>query len=477
MKNNSIWNEVKEYKINSENISNVDVLIIGGGITGVLAAYFLKDSKNKVAILDKGKIGRGVTTNSTAKVSFIQKDIYQKLNKKFNFDTANLYLKSQVEATQIIVKLCKENNIECDLEEVKSFLFANSSRGIAKLHKEIEILDSMGIKSKAAHLPINFPYKQAYYVENTYVFHPLKFIYGILDIIKSKINIMEETAVLEVKNEDDNYIVFTNTGNIKAKKIIIACHYPFFIKPGFVPLKNHIEREYLNSSKYKCDTNFAAINMEQKTHSIRFYKDNIIYVSNNHRLTNKIDYDKNYEKSKEDFKKYFNKDPEYTWANQDLFTTDSLPLIGSLNDDNSLLIATGYNSWGMTNGVIAAKVVSDLCLGKNSIYKDLFNPQRFNLSMLISGTFNGLLYAKSYIESAIYDDKVTYTKVIDGKKYNVYKDKEGIEHVVNRKCPHMKCNVIFNKEDLTWDCPCHGSRFDIDGNVVEGPAKYSIKKK
>ena len=131
----------------------------------------------------------------------------------------------------------------------------------------------------------------------------------------------------------------------------------------------------------------------------------------------------------------------------------------------------------MTNGVIGAKVISDLILKNESKYKELFNPKRFNLSMLFNSTFNTLLYAKVYVESVFYNDDVTYTKVIDGKKYNVYRDKNGIEHYVQRKCPHMKCNVIFNKDDLTWDCPCHGSRFDIDGNVLEGPAKYNIRKK
>ena len=115
--------------------------------------------------------------------------------------------------------------------------------------------------------------------------------------------------------------------------------------------------------------------------------------------------------------------------------------------------------------------------GADNIYEKLFNPKRFNLSMALNSCVDGLFYAKSYVESLIYNSDLTYVKKLDGIKYNVYKDSKGIEHFVQRKCPHMKCNVVFNSYDLTWDCPCHGSRFDIDGNVVLGPTKYDIKRK
>ena len=339
----------------------------------------------------------------------------------------------------------------------------------------MKMLEKLGIKCTKSNFPIEFPCVKSFFVQDTYVFHPIKYIYGVLDIIKNRINIMEKTIVLEIQKKDDEYLVFTNSGLIKAKTVVITCHYPFFIKPGFVIFKNHIEREYVNSSKIDKHYNFAAINIESNVKSIRFYKDNILYVSNNHRLNNKIDYDKNYEKSIRDFKKYFKVEPEYTWSNQDLFTTDSLPLIGCL--DNNLYISTGYNGWGITNGIIGAKVISDMINGVDNIYEKLFNPKRFNLSMALNSCVDGLFYAKSYVESLIYNSDLTYVKKIDGIKYNVYKDSKGIEHFVQRKCPHMKCNVVFNSYDLTWDCPCHGSRFDIDGNVVLGPTKYDIKRK
>lgn len=475
MKNSSIWNNLKEYKLNNSSIKNTDILIVGGGITGITLGYLIKDLNKDVTIVDKANIGRGVTSLSSAKISYIQKDIYQKLNKKYGLESSKLYLKSQKESIDIIKNIISKNNIECDLEKIKSYLFASTNNGVKKLDNEMKMLEKLGIKCTKSNFPIEFPCVKSFFVQDTYVFHPIKYIYGVLDIIKNKINIMEKTIVLEIQKKDDEYLVFTNSGLIKAKTVVITCHYPFFIKPGFVIFKNHIEREYVNSSKIDKHYNFAAINIESSVKSIRFYKDNILYVSNNHRLNNKIDYDKNYEKSIRDFKKYFKVEPEYTWSNQDLFTTDSLPLIGCL--DNNLYISTGYNGWGITNGIIGAKVISDMINGVDNIYEKLFNPKRFNLSMALNSFVDGLFYAKSYVESLIYNSDLTYVKKIDGIKYNVYKDSNGIEHFVQRKCPHMKCNVVFNSNDLTWDCPCHGSRFDIDGNVVLGPTKYDIKRK
>lgn len=477
MENTSLWNSLKLCRYKEKDIKKTDILIIGAGLTGVMTAYFLKDSNKKVTIIDKGSVGRGVTTNSTAKISYIQRDVYQKLNKNFNFETSKLYFESQMDATNIILDIVNKYKIDCDLKEVNSYLFSSTKAGINKVEKEMNILEKLGVECyKVQNLPIDFPCENAFYVKNTYVFHPLKFIYGVMDILKDRVIIKENTLALEVQKKDDEYVVFTNNGIIKTKKLIIACHYPFFIFPSLIPLKNHIEREYVNCGKFDCKEDFAAINVEKNVHSIRFYKDYLIYVSNNHKIHNNITYKKNFIKSQKDFNKYFNSDSVFTWENQDLFSSDNLPLIGIASKNQpDLYIACCYNGWGMTNATIAGKVLSDLCLNRNNKYEKLFSVSRVNLPVILKSPNICMGYLKAYVETVFYKNESFYTKVIDGKKYNVYKDKFGCEHIVERKCPHLKCNLIFNEKSLSWDCPCHGSRFDIDGNVIEGPSKYSIK--
>ena len=478
MNNNSIWNNKKTTTNTSFNTNNVDILIIGGGITGVTVSYLLMNSNKKIMLIDKDKIGYGSTNKSTAKISYIQKDIYQKLEKTYNYNTSKLYFESQKEAINNLVNIITKENIECDLEKTNSYLFTTQKSSIEKLQQEKNILEEFGVKCfEKKSLPIPYKIESSFYTEDNYTFNPRKYIDGLVNVIKNKVNIVEDIVALNISKENDLFNITTTKGIITSKKVIVATHYPFFIFPNLLPLRNYINREYVNAARYKTNETFTAINIDKDTESIRFYKDYIIYVSNNHRLTNKIDYQKNYEKSRKDFKKKFGVDPVYSWMNQDLMTNDYLPIIGYCNNsDKNLLIATGFNAWGITNGINAALILSDLINNRENKYSPLFTPSRIHAVGVLNSIVDSACYAKVYVETLFKKNDNIKTVKIDGKKYCLYIDKEGKKHYVENRCPHMKCNIVFNNEELTWDCPCHGSRFDIDGNIIEGPAKNNISK-
>lgn len=486
MDNLSIWetkNKIKnKSKIDKLIDLDTDILIIGGGITGITTAYLLKNSNNKITLIDKGSIGMGVTSKTTAKLNYLQGIIYQKLERDFNKKISKLYFESQVEAINLVRNIVKKEKIDCDLEECDSFIFTKEEKGIKKIDTEKQILESWDIKcGTVKQLPIHFPIKYGIVTHDTYTFNPLKYINSLKKILEKKIDMCENTIAFEITNEDNIYKIKTNQGTISAKYVVVACHYPFFIIPGFIPVKTYMKREYVNASKFDLDTSpFTAISIDSTLHSIRFYKDNIIYGSNQHRLTNKIEYKDNYDKSQNDFKRLFSKEPEYTWMNQDIISNDNLPIIGVVDSKQpNLLIATAYGAWGMTNGTIAAKIVADIILGNNNKYIELFNPKRINITGIVNSIIGAVHYSKAYIQTTVkknpvfYNDHVDIVK-IDNNYYGVYYDYYGKKHIVKHKCPHMKCNLVFNDEEKTWDCPCHGSRFDIDGNVIEGPSNYSI---
>lgn len=478
MKNNPIWDINKNNKYNdSLKTNNVDILIIGGGITGITTAYLLKNLNKRILLIDKDNLGFDTTYKSTAKISFIQKDIYQKLEKTYNYETSKLYFESQKEAINIITNIIKDEKIDCELEKVNSYLFTNKKESINKLNKERDLLKSFKVECfDQQKLPINYKIEASFYVENNYVFNPIKYIGNISKKLNS-IDICINTMAFNIKKENNSYKVTTNNGIINTKKVIVTTHYPFFIFPNLIPIRNYISREYVNTCNYP-HNNFTAINIDKDTESIRFYKDNIIYVSNNHRLTNKINYKVNYNDSKTKFKKNFNKEILYSWMNQDLMTNDYLPIIGySRKDNKNLLLACGYNAWGMTNGVIAAKIISDLIMNKKNKYYNLFRPDRISLNGIINSIIDGIFYAKAYIEAPFIKKDNIYKVKVNDEDYFLYIDKNKNKHYVKTKCPHMKCNLVFNKEELTWDCPCHGSRFDIDGNIITSPTKNDIKKK
>lgn len=488
MENHSIWEKDKRKRkeeLKDIDDLNTDILIIGGGIAGMSTAYFLMNQDKNITIIDKSYIGMGVTSKTTAKLNYLQGTIYQTLEKNFNKKVSKLYFDSQKEAIELVNKIVKKEKIDCDLEKCDSFIFTKDKNNIKKIDKEKEILESFDIKCGTVDkLPIHFPIEYGMVVSDTYTFHPLKYIDGLKKVIKNKVDIYENVIALEITPKDNCFIVKTNEGIIKAKYVVVACHYPFFIFPGIVPIKTYIEREYVNCSKFKLDSSpFTAISIDSTLHSIRFYKNHIIYGSNKHRLTNKIRYKDNYEQSQYDFKRLFSKEPEYTWMNQDIVPNDDLPLIGKPDKKHpNLLIATAFNKWGMTNGTIAGKILSDIILEKKNKYIKLFEPTRTNMTNIINSIIGALHYSKVYAQTTIkknpvFDNNHVYIVKINGKYYGVYYDNYGKKHIVDHKCPHMMCNLVFNDEEKTWDCPCHGSRFDIDGNVLEGPANYSISIK
>ncbi len=474
MKYNSIWEQYNKHSIENKKLPSevVDILIIGGGITGLTLSYLLKDYSQKVVIIDKGKIGNSVTSRSTAKISFLQQDIYQKLEKTFDYETSKKYYESQMYAIELLKNIIEKNKISCDFLDSPSYLFTNMENNIKSLEKEKQLLTSFGVECfDSDELPIKFPVKKVFYTKNNYTFNPVKYLNKLVNIIKSNIEIYENVCAENINYENNNYIIETSQGKIKAKKVVIANQYPFFIKPGFIPFRNYMKREYVNAASIDKKYQFNAINIDDELHSIRFYNKYLIYVSNSHRIVNKLDSEKNYQKAQDNFYKYFNLKPEYSWLNQDLITNDHLPIIGEVKKD--LFISTGYNAWGMTNGVLGAKIIHDLLEKTNNEFTDLVKPNRINTIGIFNSIIDSLSYIKPYIEAPFHNNDI-YVEEDNGIKYNVYVDSKGIKHRVKRKCPHLKCNLIFNKKELTWDCPCHGSRFDLDGKLIEGPSKKDI---
>lgn len=472
MKNKAIWkNRIKEQRIIQDfEQLETDILIIGGGIAGLSVAYFLQNTKQNIILIDKGDIAAGVTSKTTAKITYLQETIYQDLEKSFGIEVAKKYFDSQKESISLIKDIISRNNIDCDFCQTSSIIFTVMNSGINKIKKEKKILEDWNVSVlDVQHNKIKTGFK----VEDTYTFDPLKYLSAMYDCFKDKIGVYCNTIAKNIRFENQKYYIETNKGVIISNKVVVCCHYPFFLYPTFVPLKTYIKREYVNASKVIEHENYMAINVDQVLHSIRFYHDYLIYGSNKQRLTSKINYEKSYEQSKKDFRKYFGLKPEYTWMNQDVMSNDQLPFIGEVKDN--LYLATAFNAWGMTNGTIAGKVIADLVVNKNSVYKDLFDPKRMSLPLILESVVGSFRYLKVYAQSLWKKNNPTYIK-IEGILYGVYIDNEDKRHIVRLLCPHMKCNLVFNREEKTWDCPCHGSRFDLDGHVIEGPATYDITK-
>lgn len=471
MKNYSIWKEgvsLDNFNKLDKNL-DVDVLIIGGGMTGINTLYQMKDSSLEVVLVEQNKIGMGVTVNSTGKLTYLQESLYEKIWKSFDKDKASSYLASQRDAINLAVDIINNENIDCNLLSAPSYVYSLDEEEDKKLGELQDFLQNNGIEVVKGETDL-IKYKSMIGVMDTYIFHPLKYIKGLVSKI-DKNKIYEDTSIVKMeKNGDEGYICYTNDDKIiRAGVVVVASHYPYFSLPFVFPVKGNLEKSYLSASKYRED-NISLIKYSKPIISMRSYLDYLIYLSNSHNISSKVDDKEHYK----ELKKKLNDlelEPEFMWSNTDIMTNDGLPYIGKIDD--RLFIGTGYNTWGMGNGILAGKILADMIKVNDNKYVELFNPKRINLATVAGGIADGYYNATGMLSGMITDsDKVKY-ETLEGKEIAIYIDDEG-EHKVYTKCPHMGCRLIFNEVEKTWDCPCHASRFDIDGKCISGPSNKDI---
>lgn len=480
----SIWSlheKKRDYQTLDDDIS-VDILIIGAGITGMSAAYNLRDEKS-VCIVDANIIGHGITLNTTAKINYFQQCIYNQIIKSTSEEKARMYLNSQKEAIANLKSIIEKEQIACHLKQVPSYVFANSESEVINLENEVSFLRSCGCLVEEDNLPLHTTSYKAYKVLDTYIFHPLKYLNGLYKILKDKIAIYEKTKIVDIHKNDDGYSCYTPTNLIRAKKVILACHYPFFLFPMLMPIRCSIEKSYMIVSKVLKDGDFTCINTNNPVYSCRFYKSG--------KTTYQISLAKSADLSKSQNDVYFfkrvkdifgiqEKDIVLQYTNCDIMTPDHMPYIGKIKDN--LYIGVGYNTWGMTNGVLAGKILADEVRNLENPYRSIFNPNRFGISNIIKLPKYIYNNAKTFIGTKInknkswYSNRVSFIKK-DGKSLAVYTDDAGKKHVVYNKCPHLGCSLLFNEVEKTWDCPCHSSRYSLDGECIKGPSNYDISYK
>lgn len=467
MTNKSIWLENKKdfnFKSLKENLE-VDVLIIGGGITGVSLLYDLRNTNLKVCLVERNKIGEGVTSKTTAKLNYLQGIVYSKIVKDVSKNAAKRYLNSQIEGINHVIENIKNEKIDCNIEKVSSYVYGTKEKDIKG---EYEFLKENGINVTKEDLSLK--------VDDTYVFHPLKYIESLVTIVAKKNNlIFENTEIIDLEKVDVGYICKTKEAIIHAKKVVLACHYPFKLFPFFLPTRTYIEKSYVIATKVKDNPKITYITDYPNIHSKRYYKDkgNVyeIELGLSHNTCVKGDHKENFRKLIE------NKSFDYIWSNEDIMTSDHLPFIGFIKKD--LLLATGYNTWGMSSSAIASLILKDILLGKENKYTEVFKPYRsLNLAKIKQYPINILGNLKSFIGPKLKKEKDWYPKNLTFKKENgtliaIYKENNK-EYKVTPICPHVGCTLIFNELEKTWDCPCHASRFDLSGKCIKGPSLKDI---
>lgn len=474
----SLWSESCKFRKREALNKDIktDVLVIGAGIAGILTAYMLKQKGREVVVIDAAEIASGNTKNTTAKITSQHDLIYSKLITEFGEEKARQYAKANELAIKKYKEIIEDRRIECDFEEKPAYVY--SLNEVEVLKEEAKAAKKLGIDAEFVQ-KANLPFKinGALKFNNQAQFNPLKF----LKDISNELVIYENTRALEIKEN----LVVTSGGNITAKNIVVATHYPIMNAPGYYFMKMHQERSYVLALENKSEVDGMYIDLNKEGYSFRTYNNLLLLGGISHR-TGENEEGGSYDELRKVAKRLYPKAKEkYHWSAQDCMTIDGIPYIGRYSSETpNIYVATGFNKWGMTSSMVSAMIISDMILEKENDFSEIFSPRRFDLSLSINNIANDLIEtAKNFIAQKVYipSSEIEHIKnghggIIEynGEKVGVYKNKEGKEFFVSTKCTHLGCQLSWNADELTWDCPCHGSRFDYKGRLIGSPATKDL---
>ena len=511
---------------NLENINPLDhnhitdVCIVGAGITGLSLAYYLAKNGVKVTLIDKAEIGAKTSGHTTAKITLQHGLIYDYLINTFGFDYALNYFRANEKAISNIKHIIDIENIDCDFEYKNNYIYTTSQNDLTQIHNEIKAINSLASYSslntqnnsknnyKNSNCNQNdyaqfvqetdLPFKIAGAIEtkNQAQFHPVKYMYGLVKAIKKCGGlIFTNSLVDDVQKYDDGYITYSNNYTIKSKYIVIASHYPFINFPGFYFSKMYQSTSYVVAIETnKKLPNGMFINTGEPALSFRTAKQQnvkelLIISGGDHKTGYSPDSESfyGYRYIEEQAKKFF---PDckilYKWDTRDCITLDKIPYIGEFSMFMpNVYVATGFNKWGMTSSNISANIINDEILGHKNFYAKTFDSNRFDpiknrdeVKNMVKQVFHSFVSNKIKIPaedlSTIKNDNGGIIR-INGTAVGIYKDKNGQIYAVNPTCTHLGCLLTWNNIDKTWDCPCHGSRFDYKGQNLYDPAYKDLE--
>jgi len=476
-----------QYPVLNEDVE-VDIVIIGGGMVGILTAYQLVEYGIKVAIFEADHILQGTTGHTTAKITSQHGLIYSKIKSQMSEEFAKQYAEANESAIHMFEKIARENNIECDYIPESAYIYTLQDEYVDKIKDEVKAASSLGIKANyIKEIPLPFPIKAAVRFDNQAQFHPRKFLLPLADkIISSGNNIFEQSSIIDIE-ENGKYTLITSHGRkVTTEKIIIASHYPCYNKHGLYFTRIYLERSYVLAirakEKYPGGMYITAENPGRSLRNQTSDHGDLILVGGDHHKTGQGEETINHYEALMDFanETFTIEDVPYRWSTQDCMTLDGLPYVGHFTSNTpNMYVATGYGKWGMTNSMVSAMLLRDLIVHGNSPWQDVYNPSRKTIAASAKNfVIQNVNVAEQLIEGKIspiphdVDIKVGEGKIIkaNGQRSGAYRDEQGTLHVVDTTCTHMGCELNWNSAEKSWDCPCHGSRFSYEGNVIEGPA-------
>lgn len=449
MKKISVWKEhtiIPEREALLENLTT-EVAVIGAGMAGILTACFLQRQGKKVVVLEAERIGSGQTGNTTAKLTVQHGLLYEKLIRKYGRKKALDYWRANQQAMDLYEQFIKEKQIDCNFERLPSYLYSVEDREL--LAREASAAASLGIPSRlVSDTELPFEHVGAVCFEHQAQFEPLRF----LKEMSRELTIFEKTKVLSVKG----HTIITRQAQVQADYIVIATHYPMVNLPGFYFMRQHQERSYVLAMSGADKLKGMYYSADRDGISLRSFQDFLLIGGGAHR-TGEMKGSCGYTALRQKAQRYYPCcNEEYSWSAQDCITHDDFPFIGRYSIFRPYwYVISGFKKWGMTSAMLAAVLISDEICGRRNPYEQLFSPQR--------------IYPVASARNFVVDMGASLKGLSEGAIRLFSK--------TSPRCSHMGCALKWNPQEGTWECPCHGSRFEEDGSLVDNPAKKGIELK
>jgi glycine/D-amino acid oxidase-like deaminating enzyme/nitrite reductase/ring-hydroxylating ferredoxin subunit len=467
-----------------------DVVVLGGGIAGLTTALLLKRDGARVGVLEARRVGSGVTGCTTAKVSALQQTVYGQIRRRHGSAGAAVYADASRAGVELVASLARKEAIECDLERRPAATYAAEASERDAVEAECEVAREAGLAVEwVDELDLPYPTHGAVSLPDQLQLHPVRYVQGLARAVDGEgSRVFESSAALEV-SAGDPCRVRTEGGVAAAGQVVIATHYPLLDRSLFFARLEPVRSYCVAGRVAGAVPKEMSISGGEPTRSVRGYGELVIVGGESHAVGSPAATAQRYMALEEFARRHWAvADISHRWSAQDPTSWDHLPVIGRYHPGSSrLFVSSGFHKWGLSSASFGAQILSDLIGGRDSSWAERFNPSRLGVrglpKLLQMNAKVAVDFAGDRMRAAA---RAKASDVAPGEgrvvghglgKTGVFRDDDGSLHAVSLRCTHLGCLLWFNSAERSWDCPCHGSRFDVDGAVLEGPATAPLERK
>jgi glycine/D-amino acid oxidase-like deaminating enzyme/nitrite reductase/ring-hydroxylating ferredoxin subunit len=473
---------------------DVDVAVLGAGIVGLSTALMCKREGLRVAVVEAKQVGYGATGHSTVKAAVGHGTRLSSIEKTLGSDAAQVYAAANLAGRERLVQLADELSIPCDLSRGPHYVYTETDQEVERLRADAELAARLGLPATFVEdVPLPVPAVGAVRYDDEVQFQPAAYLAGLAAAVEGDGSHVFEQARAVGADGGDPCVVHTEAGDLRAGRVVVATHYPILDRGGLFT-KLGVKREYAVAGVLPAGApGGMTLSIGERPRSTRTYRlgneELLITVGEAHETGTDDAREDRYEALEEWGRRYFGiTDFRYRWSTQDPGSLDGVPYVGRLYPGSShLFTATGFGAWGMSNGTASAMILTDLLVGRENPWADVFNATR--LGSL--GTVPSFAKQQAKVATRWIKDRVGRTAagspaelgpdeagvfLIDGRRTAAYRDTGGTLHAISAVCTHLRCIVHWNSAERSWDCPCHGSRFSPSGEVLNAPATAPLAK-